>query len=145
MFFFFRFLETLQVIIIILISAFIHFIYSTQTITQVGFLYDIEKEHEDKGGRLALFQADLLADKPFESAAAGCLGFIHVASPVVGGGTSLSEAVPVCACACAYLRVRVYVAGWPCGSVWVHVYASCTFSDQCTMLCFDMLTNMLTP
>lgn len=128
-FFFFRFLETLQVIIIILISAFIHFIYSTQTITQVGFLYDIEKEHEDKGGRLALFQADLLADKPFESAAAGCLGFIHVASPVVGGGTSLPEAMPVCACLC--LRVSACT-----GVRWRVAVRKCMGAYICTLHVF---------
>ena len=109
MFLFFSVFWKLQVIIIILISAFIHLIYSTQTITQVGFLYDIEKEHEDKGGRLALFQADLLADKPFESAAAGCLGFIHVASPVVGGGTSLCPRLCLRVSACTGVRCRVAV------------------------------------
>ena len=63
---------------------------------QVGFLFDLAKKHESKGGSLALFQADLLVEAPFESAAAGCLAFVHVASPVVGGGTLR------CCCTTAY-------------------------------------------
>lgn len=63
-------------------------------------MFDLAKKHESKGGSLALFQADLLVEAPFESAAAGCLAFVHVASPVVGGGKRAERLEQTLRCCC---------------------------------------------
>ena len=49
---------------------------------RVGFLYDLEKKHKERGGKLELFESDLSKEGSFEEPLKGAHYVIHCAAVV---------------------------------------------------------------